>query len=377
MKRWSISFSYRLGLGFHALNNEGADGSNLMQPRRIDVGNVTYDGISGEIIRRHILENFVSNCEESKIPTYSFSQALHPDRAILGIRKAAKDNKVDKLTKSNSIDLLKAVKLAIQSCAVIDIGGFLAPFSAEGKQEDAEGEGKTNNENKIKAQPPEAELFKTLAKIGNKQEGAPITVKRDSVFDVAWLISENPQDYTVTQHSAYRPSGDQSLFSQSMRSNIYGGVVRADLHRIGTNDYWYLLNNDNRYVVGEPEIMQRQLALVKAIIDFICSPTGAKTAGWAPHVFLIEGAILLSSNRTAPFISPIKVSLKNNDENNPVCFNSEYITNIKSLADVNSTWVYEFKDAKELLDIYTKIKTKLDEDSNEEKNKTASNTENQ
>jgi len=49
MKLWSVAFSYRLGLAFHALNNEGADGGNLMQPRRIDVGRVTYDGISGEI----------------------------------------------------------------------------------------------------------------------------------------------------------------------------------------------------------------------------------------------------------------------------------------------------------------------------------------
>ena len=67
MKLWSISFAYRLGLGFHALNNEGSDGSNLMQPRRIDVGNVTYDGISGEIIRRHILENFVDVCRSQTI----------------------------------------------------------------------------------------------------------------------------------------------------------------------------------------------------------------------------------------------------------------------------------------------------------------------
>ncbi len=63
---WSIAFAYRLGLGFHALNNEGADGSNLMQPRRIDVGKVTYDGISGEIIRRHILENFVESALRQK-----------------------------------------------------------------------------------------------------------------------------------------------------------------------------------------------------------------------------------------------------------------------------------------------------------------------
>ena len=77
---WSISISYRLGLGFHALNNEGSDGSNLMQPRRIDIGKVTYDGISGEMVRRHILENFVRICQEENINLSTAGEALHPDR---------------------------------------------------------------------------------------------------------------------------------------------------------------------------------------------------------------------------------------------------------------------------------------------------------
>ena len=90
MSLWSISFAYRLGLGFHALNNEGADGSNLMQPRRIDVGNITYDGISGEIIRHHILENFVNICREDQIAMLPLSAGLHPDRGPIGIRAAAR-----------------------------------------------------------------------------------------------------------------------------------------------------------------------------------------------------------------------------------------------------------------------------------------------
>ena len=89
LKLWSAAFSYRLGLGFHALNNEGADGSNLMQPRRIDVGEVTYDGISGEIIRHHILENFVNLCSARSIKTLPMSAGLHPDRGPIGIRAAA------------------------------------------------------------------------------------------------------------------------------------------------------------------------------------------------------------------------------------------------------------------------------------------------
>lgn len=52
----SLAMSFRIQLGFHAANNEGAGGTNVMEPRRITVGDKEYDGISGEIIRHHILE---------------------------------------------------------------------------------------------------------------------------------------------------------------------------------------------------------------------------------------------------------------------------------------------------------------------------------
>src|SRR5215210_4722511 len=119
MSLWSLSVSFRLGLGFHALNNEGADGSNLMQPRRIDVGDVTYDGISGEIVRRHILENFVSVCQQVDIPLLPMSEGLHPDRGPLGIRAAAKKLEHKRLTSEH---LYASVRRAIKDCAVLDIG---------------------------------------------------------------------------------------------------------------------------------------------------------------------------------------------------------------------------------------------------------------
>ncbi len=352
MNLWSISFAYRLGLGFHALNNEGPDGSNLMQPRRIDVGNVTYDGISGEIIRRHILEHFINICRERQIPMLPVSEALHPDRGQLGIRQVARqlNPPIEKLTKANPQDLYKAVREAIVRCAVLDVGGYLAPFS--GKEEGGE-EGETKTA-QGKAVAPEVEAMKNMAEIGGKKDGgAPYTVKRDSAFDVAWLISEQPQDLTITQHAAYRPSGQQSLYSQTMRSNVYGGVIRADLHRIGTDDYWYLHPKGNdknveRLAIKLPEQTKRQVALVRAIANFIASPTGAKVAGWAPHVFLTEGAILVTSGRTAPFVSPIKVCL--NDGTQPVQANPDYSQSMKSLADEQMTWAWSFKNTKELLD---------------------------
>lgn len=317
MNLWSISIAYRLGLGFHALNNEGADGSNLMQPRRIDVGNVTYDGISGEIIRRHILEHFVNICRDEKIPMLPLSEGLHPDRGPLGIRDAAKKINCAELMKEN---LFPSVRKAIEICPVLDVGGYLAAWKEQETQETYTAE-KQYIEN-------QCATYKDAD-----------SVKRESCFDVAWLISEKPQDSTITQHSAFRDSPNMnSRYAQTMRSNVYGGVIRADLHRIGTDDHWYLQEKD-RLCITKEEQLKRQIALIKAIANFIASPTGARVAGWAPHVFLNEGTILLTSSRTAPFQSPIKVSL--DDETAPIKPNSDYADSMKKLAS-EDTWVWTF-----------------------------------
>jgi len=337
MNLWSISFAYRLGLGFHALNNEGADGSNLMQPRRIDVGNITYDGISGEIIRRHILENFVNICRKENIPVLPLSAGLHPDRGPIGIRAAAKTiNNNTELTKEN---LYSSVRKAIELCSVLDVGGYLAAWKEQ------EGEGKYISEKEY--------IDSNCVKYKDAEP-----VKRDSCFDVAWLISEKPQDLTITQHSAFRDTFSMnSRYSQTMRSNIYGGIIRADLHIIGTDDYWYLQNGTPRLAINPNEQKKRQVALIQAIANFIASPSGAKTAGWAPHVFLIEGAILLTSSRTAPFYSPIKVSLDDNDS--PIKADSGYRESMEKLKNDTDTWVWSFNDINTLLDAIKNAITKL------------------
>jgi CRISPR-associated protein Cst2 len=341
MKPFSVSLSYRLGLGFHAMNNEGADGGNLMQPRRIDVGSVTYDGISGEIVRRHILQNFVEICRREKIPTYPLSEGLHPDRGPIGIRRAAKDGDKE-LTNDR---LLASVRKAIEQCAVLDVGGYLAAWQDSASQEYV-----------AEKQYIDAHCA-GLPKKGNKVDLEPI--KRDSCFDVAWLISEEPQDVTVTQHSAFRDTFSlNSRYAQTMRSNVYGGVIRAELHRIGTDDYWYLQRGANgqavqRLAISEDDQKKRQAALVEAIVAFITSPTGAKVAGWAPHVFLCEGAVLVTSTRTAPFVSPIRVELANKD--NPVGANLDYSERIEELGKMSGAWATTFQSAADLLNALPRI----------------------
>jgi len=161
-----------------------------------------------------------------------------------------------------------------------------------------------------------------------------------------------------------------------MRSNTYGGVIRADLHRIGMDDYWYLQNkkSEERSAITPEKQKKRQIALIEAIINFIASPTGAKTAGWAPHVFLTEGAILLTSARTAPFASPIKVDLT--DKDMPVQADTSFKESMNKLANDKidlkdnpdaDTWAWNFADAKGLLDAFTAIKAKLEGNNNAEK----------
>lgn len=147
-----------------------------------------------------------------------------------------------------------------QLCAVIDVGGYLAAW-----QEQQTGKYVAERTYIESACAP-------LEKSGNQVEVE--VVKRDSCFDVGWLISETPQDLTITQHSAYRDTfAMNSRYSQTMRSNIYGGVIRADLYRVGTDDYWYLQNPPvDRLAITDKEQKKRQKTLVQAIIEFIASP---------------------------------------------------------------------------------------------------------
>ena len=324
------------GLGFHALNNEGADGSNLMQPRRIDVGQVTYDGISGEIIRRHILENFVDVCRSQTISMLPLSEGLHPDRGPIGIRAAARNGNQQDVTLEAS-NLFSSVRTAIEKCAVLDVGGFLAAWdNAHGTEAKSAGDYVAEKEY----------MERCCAKRGKVDP-----VKRESCFDVAWLISENPQDLTITQHSVFRDSAMNSRYAQTMRSNIYGSFIRAYLHRIGTDDYWYLQNNQQRLAIQEPEQKKQQPALIEAIINFIASLTGATTAGWAPHVFLTEGVILLTSATTAPFASPIKVDLCKKDA--PVQADSTYVKTMEDLKNETDTWAWKFNMSKNFLKYFS------------------------
>jgi CRISPR-associated autoregulator DevR family len=295
----SLAMSFRIQLGFHAANNEGAGGTNVMEPRRITVGDKEYDGISGEIIRHHILENFVRLCQQHGLPLHQRCQGLVPDRCKSEVKNwmNSQSPPISKLNPEQHYATLTAKILS--ECALCDIGGYLVALQ-------------------------------------RKQDGVEGTLKRDSCFEVGWLITEHPAVVNYTQHSAYDPDPEKhNLFVQNMRNGTYGGVLRIDLDRIGSNDWWWLGDGVDRYAISDAERYKRMWVLLEAIKQWTLSPSFAKQAGWLQHPDgTLEGVIVLSSDGPAPFYSPIKFELEGGDPNRPVIkSNPQYRKIIKQLKE--------------------------------------------
>jgi CRISPR-associated protein Cst2 len=299
----SLAMSFRIQLGFHAANNEGAGGTNVMEPRRITVGDKEYDGISGEIVRHHILENFVKLCLQNNIPLHQRCQGLVPDRGLTELVKLIRDNQWKHTRKDgkkeDGIDpehYPLATEKMISECALCDVAGFLYPLG-EATQ-------------------------KIQVAMGGNVGNLGGSLKRDSCFEIGWLITEHPAVVNYTQHSAYDPSPEfHNLFVQNMRIGIYGGVLRIDLDRIGFNDWWWLSKDqkNNKYAISDSKRYKRMWVLLEAIKQWMLSPSFAKQAGWLHHPDgTFEGVIVLSTDGPAPFYSPIKFELENGDPNRPI-----------------------------------------------------------
>lgn len=289
MEYRSLAMSFRIQLGFHAANNEGTGGTNVMEPRRITVGDKEYDGISGEIIRHHILENFVRLCQQNSVALHERCKGLVPDRGkeplkqwITNQKLTPKPNSKSKLPFLDPAHYPDATEDLLTDCALCDVGGYLLALE--------------------------------------ESDNVQGTLKRDSCFEVGWLITEHPAMVDFTQHAAYfhtpeKPE-EHNLFVQNMRTGIYGGVLRVDLDRIGFNDWWWLQGetqqytideNERKYAIDEDERKERIRLLLQAIHQWLISPSFAKQTGWLQHMSgLLEGAVVLSKDGPAPFYSPIQ-----------------------------------------------------------------------
>jgi len=340
----SLAMSFRIELAFHAANNEGAGGTNVMEPRRITVGDKEYDGISGEIIRRHILEHFVKLCQQNGVPLHDRCKGLVPDRGLVDFVRLIKqknwvhtstDKQGKKKTKPgiDPVNYPEATEHLLKNCALCDVGGFMYPLG---------------------------EATQQLSQIlGEKLEAMGGGLKRDSCFEVGWLISEHPAIVDYTQHSAYDPDPEKhNLFVQNMRTGIYGGVLRMDLDRIGRNDWWWLNSKSNNnpngfeeYALSPSDRLKRACLLLEAIKKWLLSPSFAKQTGWLQHQSgLLEGSIVLSKDGAAPFVSPIKFEI---EDGKPIIKrNEDYMSILQDIVsqDTNHYKKYDFHNPKELIE---------------------------
>lgn len=259
----SLSITFRVGLAFHALNMEGTSG-NVMEPRRIALGDAEYDGISGEIVRRHILEYFVQH-NGTGLPFHQGCRGLDPARGTEALTQVIPD---DRWRPGESFP--EGTRALISECALCDVGGYLI---------------------------------------------AGRSLKRDSTFEVSWLVSEHPVQADYTQHAAYSANQEHNLFTMGIRSGVYGGVMRFDLDRIGHNDWWWLAGDeDRRYPVDEAGRRARARALLESVRQWLLSPSGARQAGWLQHQGEpFEGVLVLSETGPAPFVSPVALEVTVSD----------------------------------------------------------------
>lgn len=329
----SLAMSFRMELSFHAANNEGAGGTNVMEPRRITVGDKEYDGISGEIIRRHILENFVKLCQQNNVPLHDRCRGLVPDRGREDLIRWAQNQSISRLEPEAHYP--NATKELITQCALCDVGGYLIAL----------------------------------------ERGDPIqgVLKRDSCFEIGWFISEHPAIVDYTQHSAYTTQIDpgtgrlqHNLFVQNMRVGIYGGVLRVDLDRIGRNDWWWLnpRNDSNssgfkEYALNSNDRRRRICLLLEAIKKWLLSPSFAKQTGWLQHQSgLLEGTIALSKDGAAPFVSPIKFEM---DDKPIIKKNENYRDILQDMVNKASDHYrkFDFNSPAELLEKINNVLEKL------------------
>lgn len=339
--------SFRIEFDFHAANNEGAGGTNVMEPRRITVGDKEHDGISGEMIRRHVLENFVKLCQRDNVALHNRCKGLVPDRGREDLKswmlKNAKDLPTKKVREKN-ISVLdpqhypSTTQELVKNCALCDVGGFLIALE--------------------------------------EADGVLGVLKRDSCFEAGWLVSEHPAIVDYTQHSAYDPNPEKhNLFVQNLRVGIYGGVFRIDLDRVGRNDWWWLntksssnKNGFEEYSVELNERNKRIRLLLKGIREWLISPSFAKQTGWLQHQSgLLEGSIVLSKDGSAPFVSPVKFML---DNGRPTIGKNDNYR--KTLSDIAGSSKYncekfDFNSPTELIEEMDKILKKFEGNQNQAK----------
>ncbi|MCX7973807.1 MAG: DevR family CRISPR-associated autoregulator [Candidatus Aminicenantes bacterium] len=277
MAIFEISLLARVTWNLHSLNNEGTIG-NVTEPRTVVLANgVKTDGVSGEMLK-HIHAYYVWLLAEDKSNFCEACQKFHPQKA-------------DKNTKIKRTDTPeKAMEMAISSCVLCDLHGFLI-------------------QKPTISRPSTIEFGWALGLPDKTHRGVHIHARHSMegrVREEPESIEEKAEDLEAeekTKETEVREVTAQMIYHRPTRSGVYAFVSVFQPWRIGLNEINY------NYVISDDERRFRYQLGLNAYKASFMRTDGAMVSTRLPHTENIEGIVAISErNFPVPVISPIDES---------------------------------------------------------------------
>lgn len=150
--------------------------------------------------------------------------------------------------------------------------------------------------------------FLVTAKNADAKQGTDAREKltKDTLIEFSYTLARpDRQNTTIQLHTRAglsNPKDDgQMLMKMPVRSGEYALTIRYTCVGIGAD------TNQWRLIVTDPETrLKRHIALLRALRDWVVSPTGAKTATMLPHLTGLVGVIAVRNTvGRAPCLSAL------------------------------------------------------------------------
>jgi CRISPR-associated autoregulator DevR family len=266
----SISICGEVFLDLHALNNEGAEGNNLMT-RMVDIvdhqGNLhSVNAVSGDMLKHIQAEHLYHYSLENALPLCNACKKFDANR-ICADEEFTKDPEFSKETPDSVI-----LGAALQKCTLDDIEGILI-----------------------------------TSEIGKAR-----SIARKSCVEFGWAVGIPDQTRTESYfHVKYVPEGrgkgsgegenlGQNIFHRPASSGVYAVVVNLDLLRVSRNDI------SLEYAADATNRAARAKGLIVSVMNTFLKLNGAHRNTQLPHLLEFRGAIITStSSLPAPSLSAL------------------------------------------------------------------------
>lgn len=261
----SISINGRITLDMHSLNNEGAEGNQVLtrQVTIIDENNkpATVTAVSGDMMKHIMCEHFWTIAKEENLPLSNTSSLFNANRII-----------PSDLPNATANDHTATTDEVLKTCSLSDIAGAM------------------------------------ITGLGN--------FSRKSIAEFGWLVALPEANETENYfHAKYVPNAanveadksntGQNIFHRPANSGIYAFVGNLEILRLGYNDI------SKEYPISDEEREKRYKSLLKSLLYTFIKPNGAMRNTQNPHIVNFEGIITYSTSTCpAPTVSALNSKYK-------------------------------------------------------------------